>query len=230
MSCISILKRVGVALLVVCYKAAFAADVMPPPIGLSEEASVYQSPPNATRPFFSQLLLGTLAITLEETTLKAVQEHFRLGEIAHQGDAGGSLYWLCYTATTKNGPQRIWIESGELFGGKEAYLFSAEILQDVKSSSAKSCPTISLRDVPLTMDNNIWLNLSIEEIERRVGAKAKKEGRYFVFTYAGKLVLPREDKNTQRTIAQEYDLLNFLTVEIQGGRAVRLWASRTTTN
>ncbi len=50
-----------------------------------------------TRPLFGDIQAGPLTITLETTTLAAIQQAFG-GAIKHRGDAGDSAYWLCYTA------------------------------------------------------------------------------------------------------------------------------------
>ncbi len=61
-------------------------------------------------------------ITIGKTTLNEVKEKFKSKEIYHQGDAGESLYVLCYK--TSNGT--IAFESGEM-GGAEHVIDAVSI-------------------------------------------------------------------------------------------------------
>lgn len=51
--------------------------------------------------------MGSLRVRLEKTTLDDVRRAASVGDIAHQGDAGESIYWLCYTNLTPAPVERI---------------------------------------------------------------------------------------------------------------------------
>ena len=61
------------------------------------------------------LTMGSLKIQYEETTLPEVLKAIKSGSIQHQGDAGGSVYWLCYTVLKDGYNARIWIEASAEF-------------------------------------------------------------------------------------------------------------------
>src|SRR5712691_1708962 len=65
----------------------------------------------------THLKMGDLEVRFEETTLRAVSGTAGVGSMHHQGDAGESIYWLCYTVQGDAKAQRIWIVAHGEMGG-----------------------------------------------------------------------------------------------------------------
>ena len=70
-----------------------SAQTPPPPV---DEHAFEHVPPTVVKRLATRFSLGAFAGRFEKTTLGAVREAVGEGTIQHQGDAGGSLYWLCY--------------------------------------------------------------------------------------------------------------------------------------
>src|SRR3954471_8081205 len=70
-----------------------SAQTPPPPL---DEHAFERVPPTVVKRLATRFSLGAFAGRFETTTLGAVREAVGVGTIQHQGDAGGSLYWLCY--------------------------------------------------------------------------------------------------------------------------------------
>jgi hypothetical protein len=52
------------------------------------------------------------------------------GTIQHQGDAGGSIYWLCY----RRAQHRLWVVSGGEIGGPDHLV--TEIVEELAEQDA----------------------------------------------------------------------------------------------
>ncbi len=76
--------------------------------------------PTISSPIFDIIKAGSLNIKLEATTLDEIQKRFG-GRIRHKGDAGESVYWLCYVNSNQNNSKIFWFFSdGEMGGDKHA--------------------------------------------------------------------------------------------------------------
>ncbi|KXS30638.1 MAG: Uncharacterized protein AWT59_3241, partial [Candidatus Gallionella acididurans] len=74
------------------------------------------------------LRMGSMEVTLEKTSLKEVQSTIGAGTIYSHGDASEALAWLCYTVSTSNPKQRLWLSSGEMGGLKIIDGVAAEVM------------------------------------------------------------------------------------------------------
>lgn len=66
-------------------------------------------PASMKRPPTRGIVLGKLSVAFEKTALAEVLEAAPRGFIQHQGDAGDSIYWLCYTRAGADVAYRLWI-------------------------------------------------------------------------------------------------------------------------
>ncbi len=199
-----------------------------PPAGPRDEAQALPSPLNAPGGFIASVRLGVLEVALAQTRLSQVRETVGAGIVDHQSDAQASLYWLCYTALAMGGPQRIWITSRDSHNGVAADSFTAERLGEGEGPSP-ACPALPPRFLPLSAGNEIWLGMTLAEIEHRIGAKSKRVGAYFVFSFLASEMIGRADEHLRRIGPEEAFILNRVVVEIVDGRAVRLWVHKVTT-
>ncbi len=86
---------------------AWADAPFAPPTPLIDSGQAKPGPKSVARTFTLNGVHGTL----EKTTFDEVQKRFG-GQVAHQGDAGGSLSWLCYDLPAKH--LRVWLAAGAL--------------------------------------------------------------------------------------------------------------------
>lgn len=145
--------------------------------------------------------LGELKITFTETRLSQIREAVGTGLV----DRHAGLAWLCYTVLQELAAQRFWITSA---GALEADSFTSEVLApDERPSPA--CPALPARFLPVSMENGIWLGMTLAEIERKVGVRAERSGAYFVFVPEGRA-----------------GSAHRLVVQLVDNRAVRLWVHK----
>jgi hypothetical protein len=97
--------------------------------------------------------IGGLPVIFEETTLGQIARSAAIGGVSHTGDAGSSVYWLCYTVLEPE-PQRIWVISDGEMGGSEHAVTGivASRLKDKRPQA--DCPALPdhLRAVSLDVD------------------------------------------------------------------------------
>lgn len=90
------------ALAIAFFPCIAAASTLPPPTH-PDLAGGKVTP--LTRPLAS-LTMGKLDARFEGTPLSTVRDAIKADSIAHQGEAGTSEYWLCYTAGAGAGVSR----------------------------------------------------------------------------------------------------------------------------
>ncbi len=148
--------------------------------------------------------------TLEKTTFAQVQKRFG-GQLKRQGDAGGSLAWLCYDLPAKH--LRVWLSAGEL------HIHSGQIdevtIWSVPSpANSPDCPVATgaqSAEIDGISPGQPW-----PPAQGRLGAPAAAHDGWVAYAYQGKVgAFDRED---------------YLVVKVDNGAVAHLQASRTTTN
>ena len=89
-----------------------SAQTAPPPV---DEHALERVGPTVVKRLATDFSLGAFAGRFEETRLGAVREAVGKGTIQHQGDAGASIYWLCY----RRAQHRLWVVSHGEMGGPD---------------------------------------------------------------------------------------------------------------
>lgn len=166
------------------------------------------------------LRMGTLRIRLEQTTLDDIRRAASAGKVAHRGDAGESIYWLCYTSATHYPAQRIWIVSHGEMGGSAHYVteISAEAISNGHATG--DCPALPERLSAVSLANHLWLGASEREATMRLGAPSYQNGAWRSFDFAGKVA--------GDCPGGALDLTASLLLHFQNGRVNSLWASQIT--
>ena len=95
----------------------------------------------------THLKMGALEVRFEETTLWAISGTAGLGTMHHQGDAGKSIYWLCYTMQGGAQTQRIWIVAHGEMGGPD----HAVTMVTAQELTPTVRPTIDCPALPSTL-------------------------------------------------------------------------------
>ncbi len=164
--------------------------------------------------------MGSLHVRLEKTTLDDVRHAASAGDIAHQGDAGESIYWLCYTNSGSTPVERIWIIAHGEMGGSEHFVtsISAQLLPN--GNATTDCPALPLNLKPLSLDHYIWLNTSASDVLTRLGTPSYQKGPWRSFDYQGKVPGNCEGGG--------FDLMSGLLLRFEKGRVTFLHVDQVT--
>jgi hypothetical protein len=188
---------------------ATAADGVPPPTWGDNSVTATTSHDPVV-----PLRMGSLEVTLEKTSLKEVQSTIGVGKIYSHGDASEALAWLCYTVSTSNPKQRLWLSSGEMHGLTIIDGVDAMEIQ-TNDSPSEYCPELPKRYMPLHFTNGIWLGASENSFQKSFGeVKKVKDDRAYI--YIGK--------------DGEYDVIGSLNVRFKNNVSVAIFANHVTSN
>jgi hypothetical protein len=197
--------------------ASSIADSVPPPdspvAAQSWEATQLVQPS-------SGLQLGSFRLEFEKTTLGNVQTTVGVGTIAHRGDAGDSVYWLCYTVAGSGVAERIWLLSSAEMGGDDHEITGVSARLSHAFRSTPSCPALPARLSPVQLDHHLWLGSSAREVSQALGHPSHRVGSWAFFDFQGKTEEKCEDGL--------YDLLNGLALRIENELVTGLAASQVT--
>ena len=164
--------------------------------------------------------MGSFYVRLEKTTLDDVRRATSMGDIAHQGDAGESVYWLCYTNVTSAAVERIWIMAHGEMGGPEHSITNITAQLLAKGSATKECPALPRGLTPLSLDHHIWLQDPVSDVLKKLGEPSYEKGPWRSFDYQGKVPGNCGDEG--------FDLMNSLLVRAKSGRVQYLYLDRVT--
>lgn len=160
---------------------ASSAQTTPP---AADEHALERVSPTVGKRLATRFSLGAFAGRFEETPLAAIRDAVGKGAIQHQGDAGASMYWLCY-----RGPRhRIWVASSGEMGGPEHHV--TEIVGELTEKDAGTsidCPALPERFASLVFDGTLRLGMSRLEVVAALGPPSKSEGAQMVYLHEGKL-------------------------------------------
>jgi hypothetical protein len=199
-------------LIMVCAVAALAAwpatadtPFAPPTAPLNPDAVK----PGA-KPIALTFSLNGVNGTLEKTTFAQVQKHFG-GQIRRQGDAGGSLAWLCYDLPERH--LRVWLSTGELHI-HDGQIEGMTIWSVASPANSAECPVPKGRQSAEL--NGLSPGQSWATAQARLGAPGVAHDGWAGYAYQGKI--------------GTYDRDDYLVMKIDNGAVTHLQAWRTTTN
>ena len=177
------------------------------------KATMKQSP-------VARLQMGALSIRFEKTTLADIRRAAAVGDIAHHGDAGESVYWLCYTNVGVKQIERIWIMAHGEMGGSEHDVtdVSAELLPS--GSVTKDCPALPKKLKPVVLDNSLWIGSSQERATSKLGAPSFRKDSWRSYDFQAKMPGNCEGGNFDREAS--------LLLHFRNGVINRLYAGQTT--
>ena len=188
-----------------------SAQTPPPPVGVHAFERV---PPTVVKRLATRFSLGAFAGRLEETRLGAVRDAMGGGAIQHQGDAGDSVYWLCY----RRAQHRLWVVSGGEMGGPDHLVTEVVAeLTEKDTETSTDCATIPETFAPLVLDGKLRLGMSRAEVVRALGPPSKSEAAQIVYSHHGKL-------------ADGFDETAWLVLRFREEKLVSMRGGKTTTN
>ena len=170
---------------------------------------------SATKPAVG-LRLGSFHVQLEQTTLFDVMAAVGRGAIAHQGDAGGSEYWLCYTLPLRTLYARIWLSSGEM-GGDRHDVEEVDLRPWRKGPSA-DCPMLPDRLRPFSIHGTLGLGSTAGAVHATLGAPSQTLGHWQAFNF--------DTKIKSGCPPDGFDVENWVGLRIQNGRVTALSAGQ----
>ena len=158
-----------------------SAQTPPPPV---DEHAFERVPPTVKKRLATRFSLGAFAGRFEETPLGAVREAVGEGTIQHQGDAGGSIYWLCY----RHAQHRLWVVSTGGLGGPDHVVTEiVEELTEKDTETSTDCAIIPEKFAPLVFDGKLHLGMSRSAVVKALGPPSKSEAAQMVYSHNGKL-------------------------------------------
>jgi len=197
------------ALLLLGAATAFAESVVPPPAWPAAKDSPTTLAADPVRP----LLLGSLKVSLDGSSLASVREAIGTGVAQRQGKGTDSLDWLCYTIADVAPMQRLWLTSSELARGR----IDAVVAVDLPSGTAATpqCPDLPPKFKPVRFDDGLWLGGMSADLRKSLGISAKS-GPSFSGLFQG------QSGNLQ--------MVSSTVIEFRGSRAVSLHVAHSTQN
>lgn len=195
------MRKVAITAPAIAFCCIAVAGQLPPP----EHPDLFRGQVASLKQPVTTLAMGAFSVQFEETRLSKARDAIRVGSISHQGDAGASEYWLCYTAGAGTRAQRIWIVASGSMGGPEHRITGVQARRTPDESPTASCPQLPAKFLPLRLDRGAWVG----------DASAAPDG-WTTYGYAGK--------------RGKYDLTSELSVQTSGGKVVALSAYRITSD
>jgi hypothetical protein len=184
-----------------------------PPFPLDEHA-FEGVPPTVVKRLATRFSLGKFAGRFEETPLGAIRKAVGEGTIQHQGQAGGSIYWLCY----RRAQHRLWVVShGEMGGRDHRVMEIVEELTEKDTDTSTDCAVIPEKFAPLVLDGKLHLGMSRQEVVTALGRPSKSEAAQMVYSHAGKL-------------ADGFDETAWFILRFREDKLVSMRGGKTTTN
>ncbi|MET4175489.1 hypothetical protein ABIB99_006604 [Bradyrhizobium sp. LA6.1] len=188
-----------------------SAQTPPPPV---DEHAFERVPPTVVKRLATRFSLGAFAGRFEETRLGAVREAVGEGTIRHQGDAGDSIYWLCY----RRAQHRLWVvSSGEMGGPDHLVTEIVEELTEKDAGASVDCAIIPEKFSPVVLDSKLHLGMSRQEVITALGPPSKSEAAQIVYSHEGKL-------------ADGFDETAWLILGFGEDKLVSMRGGKTTTN
>ena len=151
-----------------CNGAARAADApaVPPPWPVAKDSPVTPAA-DPVRP----LLMGSLRVTLDGSSLAGTLQAIGVGAPQRQGKGTDALDWLCYTLSDATPAQRLWLTSSELSRGR----IDAVVATDLPAGAGPTpqCPDLPARFKPVRFDDGLWLGGLSAELRKALGIPPK---------------------------------------------------------
>ena len=142
------------------------APVAPPPWPVAKDPAVTPAT-DPVRP----LLMGTLRVILDGSTLAGTLQAIGVGASQRQGKGTDALDWLCYTVSDTAPAQRLWLTSSELSRGRIDAVVATDLPPGTPPSA--TCPDLPARFKPVRFDDGLWLGGMSAELRKALGVTAK---------------------------------------------------------
>jgi len=164
--------------------------------------------------------MGSFEVQYEKTTLAMVLDTVGRGEISHQGDAGGSIYWLCYTLQQPKRSERLWIIAHGEMGGSKHAITSVVAKEIASTEGTNDCPSLPEKLQPVSFGKELWLGIEKEQALKILGRPSHQQEPWWVFDYQGNV--------PGNCPPDGFFLTNWFFFESKNGRLVQIHAGQVT--
>lgn len=200
-----------------------AAPVPPPTT--SEEII---GPPSLTFKPAVAVHMGSKVVHFEQTRLADIAQIAGDGRIAHQGDGGASVYWLCFTQTNPNHTDRLWLMSSVMGGNDHAVTEVVALRLPRTTRPEDGCPQLPPHLSPISLDRGVWLGTPERAVRSRFKKPSSVANGWETFYFSGKVSAHQGDGKAVK--AMSFDVTNVLEVRIESEAVSGLRAIHVTTN
>lgn len=197
--------------------AVAPSSTTPPPTQPFE--SITWPATRATEPT-KGVTLGDFRVEFESTKLEDIRQKASRGAISHQGDAAGTVNWLCYTVRHGAMSDRIWITSSEM-GGPEGFITGVTATRTTTLIAVPSCPLLPEYLEPISIDVPVWLGANAQDFDKALGPPSHVEGAWRWYNFQTKVA-------GDGHCPDGYDYLNWLLTRSQEGRVIAIYAGQVT--
>lgn len=214
----SITAMLILATFLVCAQA-YSADMAAPPRFPLETAP---TPTMKSAPVTS-VRVGGATIVLDQTTLGDAKRDLNAGVILHKGDAGESMYWLCYSHKTAEGWEQLWLLSHGEMGGNDHVIGSIAARLSSSPLPTEKCPVLRGAPEPIGFNNRIRLGVKAEILKKALGKPSLAEKGWLHYESQRELV---GDPRAKDFGAEKIYELGGLSARIRAGKAIEIWATK----
>lgn len=198
------------ALLLLGATTAFAETTVAPPAWPVLKESPVTLAADPVRP----LMMGSLRITLDGSTLADTRAAIGVGVSQRQGKGTDALDWLCYTVSDSVPMQRLWLTSSELSRGRIDAVVAADLTDG--AAPLPQCPDLPARFKPVRFDDGLWLGGMSGELRKALGIPPKMNGPHFSSLFQGQ--------------SGNLTMVSSTVIDFRAGRAVALHVAHSSQN
>ena len=209
----SVKTAIILPLLLAC--AVSSAQTVPPP---SRPVEALTWSPSMKRQPSTGAKLGRLRIDFEKTTLAEILLNTEVGAIQHSGDAGESVYWLCYTLNGPT-PARLWITADGEMGGPARAVTGITIAALKSGQPVAGCPALPLDMQPASLQGDIRLGMYERSIVKMLGVPSHRGADWISYDFEGK---------AKGNCPSGFDVLNSLVLKTRRGTVDTIYANQVT--
>jgi hypothetical protein len=214
---------ISVLLLLTCVAVGRASSFSSP---TDISAMVWEPPPwdflkdgilkaTVPREMLAMLRLSDLVVTLEQTKMEDVAEKLG-GALGQRGDAGEFDEWLCFHGADPGGPWVLWLESGEIDGGR-AGSFQWHRLERSAVFDPR-CRILAHTKVALSIP--LELGITKADVMKRLGRPTEILGDRLIYVH----------EHQESIRGEPYDSTNIVSILIRDGRVWEIEVSKTTSS
>jgi hypothetical protein len=125
----------------------------------------------------SEIRIGSFEIILDTTTLDEVGLELHRVVPSRTGTGRSGFSWFCFTALNSQRASRVWIESDDQMGGRDAVVTGIYAIELPKTSKPTSdCPSLPNGHTQFVFDNGLWLGASAKDAGRSLGSAPDEDG------------------------------------------------------
>ena len=210
------MNTAAVALSLLLASAVAHAEGLAPP---TQPFDAQTWPSSMSRRPITGAILGVLHLEFEKTTLPDVLLRAAVGSIQHSGDAGESIYWLCYTVSGTK-PTRLWLASHGEMGGPEHALTGVALVALKSSQPVADCPALPAHMRPMSLlGGPVRIGAEMRSLSKKLGPPSHRSGAWISYDFAGK---------APGNCLGGFDVLNSLVLKVESGTVKAIHANQVT--